>query len=229
MLLGLGASQEIEQAAGGVEVKCPHCGFTQADFKKAGRLGCPECYKTFAEGLEGLLKTMHKGTRHVGKVPEALRQNRDLSDRLKTLQKKLDKAIEDENFEQAALLRDEIKQIGRSRNKRNGTLNAMDLHEFLHLAAETARRKGPHDRIVMSSRVRLARNIKDARVPRLGQETGARPGARADSPAVESLPEMKEAFSESMDNLARSTNRFWWSATSSAASTPPKVPAAAWS
>ena len=111
LLLGLGASQEIEQATGGVEVKCPRCGFTQADFKKAGRLGCPECYKTFADGLEGLLKSMHKGTRHVGKIPESLRQNQDLSDRLKALQKKLAKAIEDENFEQAARLRDEIKQM----------------------------------------------------------------------------------------------------------------------
>src|SRR5712671_5517764 len=48
LLLGLGASQEIEQAGGGAEIKCPRCGFTQADFKKAGRLGCPECYRTFA-------------------------------------------------------------------------------------------------------------------------------------------------------------------------------------
>jgi len=111
LLLGLGASQEIEQSAGGGEIRCPRCGFTQADFKKAGRLGCPDCYKAFAEGLEGLLKSMHKGTRHAGKVPESLRQTRDLSDRLKNLQKKLAKAIEDENFEQAALLRDEIKQM----------------------------------------------------------------------------------------------------------------------
>jgi protein arginine kinase activator len=111
LLLGLGASQEIEQAAGGVELKCPRCGFTQADFKKAGRLGCPDCYKTFAEGLESLLKSMHKGTRHVGKVPESLRQTRDLSDRLSALQKKLNKAIEEENFEQAAQLRDQIKQM----------------------------------------------------------------------------------------------------------------------
>ena len=109
LLLGLGASQEIEQAAGGAELKCARCGFTQADFKKAGRLGCSECYKTFAEPLEGLLKTMHKGTRHVGKVPESLRQNRDLSDRVKVLEKRLGKAIEDEDFEQAAQLRDEIK------------------------------------------------------------------------------------------------------------------------
>ena len=63
LLLGLGASQEIGQAGGGAELKCSRCGFTQADFKKAGRLGCPECYNTFAEPLEGLLKTMHKGTR----------------------------------------------------------------------------------------------------------------------------------------------------------------------
>jgi len=111
LLLGLGASKEIEQSSGGAELKCSRCGFTQADFKKAGRLGCPECYKTFAEGLEGLLKTMHKGTKHVGKVPEALRQTRELSDRLKQLQKKLTKAVEDENFEQAAALRDEIKQM----------------------------------------------------------------------------------------------------------------------
>jgi len=111
LLLGLGASQEIEQSAGGGEIRCPRCGFTQADFKKAGRLGCPDCYKAFGEGLDGLLKSMHKGTHHAGKVPESLRQTRDLSDRLKNLQKKLAKAIEDENFEQAALLRDEIKQM----------------------------------------------------------------------------------------------------------------------
>jgi len=111
LMLGLGASQEIEQAAGGTEVKCARCGFTQADFKKSGRLGCAECYKTFSDGLGGLLKTMHKGTRHVGKAPEALKGSRDNADRLKALQKKLTKAIESENFEEAAQLRDEIKQL----------------------------------------------------------------------------------------------------------------------
>jgi protein arginine kinase activator len=110
LLLGLGASQEIEQASGGATIKCPHCGFTQADFKKAGRLGCSQCYTVFGEVLEGLLKTMHKGVRHAGKVPMALQQTRDLSDRLRILQKKLAKAVEEENFEQAAMLRDEIKQ-----------------------------------------------------------------------------------------------------------------------
>lgn len=109
LLLGLGASQEMEQASGSSNLKCPHCGFTQADFKKAGRLGCAECYVTFADGLEGLLKSMHKGIKHMGKVPQALQQSRDLSDKLKALQKKLDKAVADEDFEQAAQVRDEIK------------------------------------------------------------------------------------------------------------------------
>jgi len=108
---GLGASQEIEAAAGGLETRCPKCGFTQADFKKSGRLGCSHCYVTFAEGLGGLLKTMHKGTRHVGKAPAALRESRDQAERVKALQKKLAKAIENENFEQAAELRDEINRL----------------------------------------------------------------------------------------------------------------------
>jgi protein arginine kinase activator len=111
LLLGLGAAQEITQTTAGVELKCPRCGFSQADFKKSGRLGCPECYQVFAEGLEGLLKTMHKGTRHTGKSPEALRQSRDNAERLKALQKKLAKAVALEDFEQAAKVRDELKEL----------------------------------------------------------------------------------------------------------------------
>lgn len=117
VLLGLGAAQE-EQSSGGVDLKCPHCGFTQADFKKAGRLGCPECYTVFNEGLESLLKTMHKGTRHVGKVPMVLRQSQDLADQLKSLQKKLNKAVSEEDFEAAANIRDEMQSV----RKRSGEL-----------------------------------------------------------------------------------------------------------
>jgi protein arginine kinase activator len=112
LLLGLGAAEEIAQTTGGAgELKCPHCGFTHADFKKSGRLGCAECYTTFAEGMESLPRTMHKGTRHVGKVPQALKQTQDLTDRLKGLEKRLEKAVAEEDFETAVNLRDEIRQI----------------------------------------------------------------------------------------------------------------------
>jgi protein arginine kinase activator len=53
---------------------------------------------------------MHKGTKHVGKVPRLLQQAKDHAERLRSLQNQLDKAIADEDFEQAAILRDEIKQ-----------------------------------------------------------------------------------------------------------------------
>lgn len=111
LLLGLGASQEMEQATGGPDTKCPNCGFSQADFKKAGRFGCSECYHTFGDGLETLLSTMHKGTKHVGKVPQSAQQTRELADKIKALEKKLARAVADENFEQAAATRDEIKSV----------------------------------------------------------------------------------------------------------------------
>jgi protein arginine kinase activator len=109
LLLGSEAAPEMEAASRAAETRCPKCGFTHADFKKAGRLGCPDCYVAFAGGLEGLLKTMHKGTHHAGKVPQSHAQTRDIAEKLKLLQKKLEKAVSDENFEQAALMRDEIK------------------------------------------------------------------------------------------------------------------------
>ena len=77
----------------------------------------------------------------------------------------------------------------------------MDLHSFLIPPAETARRRGPHDRIVMSSRVRLARNIKDCAFPGWAKKPERVKVLETIRPVVEALPEMKEAFSESMDNL----------------------------
>lgn len=67
---GLAEAFLTPPAAGSeVETTCPACGFTSAQLKKIGRMGCPECYSTFRQHIEGLLKTMHKGTRHIGKSP----------------------------------------------------------------------------------------------------------------------------------------------------------------
>jgi protein arginine kinase activator len=111
ILLGLGSSAPAETSPTPTGPRCPNCGFTQADFKKGGRFGCAECYRTFRDGLESMLKTMHKGIRHTGKVPRHLQRAADVSDQLKQLQKRLEKAVESEDFEQAALLRDEIRQL----------------------------------------------------------------------------------------------------------------------
>lgn len=78
----------------------------------------------------------------------------------------------------------------------------MTIHEFLEPPANTARRKGPHDRIVMSSRVRLARNIKDAAFPGWAKKPERVRILEIIRPAVSTLPEMKDSFAESMDNLS---------------------------
>jgi protein arginine kinase activator len=110
LLLGIGAAEEIEKGGASTQ-KCLVCGYTQADFKKTGRLGCSSCYETFAEGLNSLLKAMHKGTEHVGKVPERALRVLELSDRMRALNENLQKAVAEENYETAASLRDQIKQL----------------------------------------------------------------------------------------------------------------------
>ena len=78
----------------------------------------------------------------------------------------------------------------------------MDIHDFLIPPADSARRKGPHDRIVMSSRVRLARNLKEAAFPGWAKKPERVRVLDLIRPAVEGLPEMKGAFSETMDSLS---------------------------
>jgi protein arginine kinase len=78
----------------------------------------------------------------------------------------------------------------------------ISLHDFLIPPAESARRRGPHDQIVMSSRVRLARNLKNASFPGWAKKPERIRILELLQPAIERLPEMKDSFSESMDALA---------------------------
>src|SRR3989441_3113052 len=76
------------------------------------------------------------------------------------------------------------------------------IHEFLAPPAQSCKREGPHDRIVMSSRVRLARNLKDFPFPGWAKKPDRVKALEVVRPAVEGLPQMVGAFSESMDNLS---------------------------
>ncbi len=109
LLLGMGAAQAME-SDGSVQ-KCPVCGFGQQDFKKTGRLGCSHCYETFAEGLQTLLKGMHKGTAHVGKVPARMLAHLEREQEMKGLQRELRRAVAQEDYENAAKIRDQIKHL----------------------------------------------------------------------------------------------------------------------
>lgn len=106
--VGLGSAEEIGTEAG---VKCPVCGFSQADFKKTGRLGCSACWETFEQGLSSLLKAMHKSDRHVGKVPGKAAHTLVITERIKDLAGELEKAVRGEKYEDAAQIRDQIREL----------------------------------------------------------------------------------------------------------------------
>jgi protein arginine kinase len=77
----------------------------------------------------------------------------------------------------------------------------MTIYEFLATPADAARREGPHTKIVMSSRIRLARNIKGAAFPGWAKKAERIKTLEAVRPAIEALPQMSDSFSEKMDNL----------------------------
>ena len=94
-----------------VNTFCQACGYTHAQFKKAGRLGCSKCYQIFGAGLDSLLKAMHKGTHHIGKVPKRHQAVVEQRDELDNLRMQLEDAVTREAFEKAASLRDQILKL----------------------------------------------------------------------------------------------------------------------
>ncbi len=91
--------------------RCPCCGATQRDFERTGRLGCAQCYEAFEEPLKPILLRVHRGLKHLGKIPSHSRDTRVLHNRLEKLQHDLTAAVADERFEDAAVMRDEINAI----------------------------------------------------------------------------------------------------------------------
>ena len=94
--------------------KCSRCGLTYEDFKRVGRLGCGECYKAFRTNLAPLLKRIHGSNQHIGKSPspqamDELKTVHKRQEDLDTAKLELQKAIRNEEFEEAAALRDKIK------------------------------------------------------------------------------------------------------------------------
>ena len=86
---------------------CPVCHMRQKDFKETSLLGCPVCYKTFADELKPFIAAMHKGCKHIGKIPVSAK----IAGEVILLQKAMKKAIAEQNFEEAARLRDQIHTI----------------------------------------------------------------------------------------------------------------------
>jgi protein arginine kinase activator len=90
---------------------CPSCGLTYGQFRRTGRLGCEECYQAFHSELAPLFERIHRGIRHVGKSPDRTPEQRGVARRLAELSGLLDEAVKNEAFEEAARLRDQIREL----------------------------------------------------------------------------------------------------------------------
>lgn len=93
------------------DLVCPECGLSFEEFSRLGRFGCGRCYQTFRERLQGLLRKIHGSSLHRGKLPPMLSEDGSIIKEQERLQAELEKAIEEEDFERAADLRDKLKSL----------------------------------------------------------------------------------------------------------------------
>ncbi len=108
--MGKGASTQLP--VGDDTAECKSCGGTLQDFRDSGRLGCPECYRAFGSHLRDLLRRLHGSSQHVGELYTASHAAVDeAAPTVAELRDHLRRAIETENFELAADLRDRIRVI----------------------------------------------------------------------------------------------------------------------
>jgi protein arginine kinase activator len=91
--------------------ECPECGIKFVEFRNSGRLGCPHDYQEFRDELTPLLENIHGETRHCGKTPRRFPQNKQTQSELSQLRKQLHQAVTKEAYEEAARLRDRIRQL----------------------------------------------------------------------------------------------------------------------
>jgi len=106
-LIGQHIGQPTDELA---RLTCPVCGIMYMEFRNEGRLGCPHDYQAFRVGLEPLLRRIHRAGRHVGKTPRHRPDSAALQAELMELRGKLRVAIDAEAYEEAACLRDLIRQ-----------------------------------------------------------------------------------------------------------------------
>ena len=110
-LMDMGTAIPEQEIKGKTEVRCPSCSMTYDDFRNTGKLGCGECYEVFKKNLGKLLRKIHGSDRHVGKMPFGGEKVAKEQDDLKRLRDDLNELVRSEKFEQAAVLRDRIKDL----------------------------------------------------------------------------------------------------------------------
>ncbi|TWI53593.1 UvrB/UvrC motif-containing protein [Halalkalibacter nanhaiisediminis] len=101
------------------ELVCDKCEMTYEQFTRVGRFGCAHCYKSFESKLDPILKRVHSGNHtHAGKLPERIGGGIQLQRQIDTLKQQLKAYVEEEEFEKAAELRDQIRLLDQQKNEK---------------------------------------------------------------------------------------------------------------
>ena len=98
---------------------CPVCGISLAEFRAAGRLGCPNDYRVFKEAIHPLIEKLQHGARHVGRVPSRAGAKLERENKLLRLRRALERAVQREEYEKAAGLRDQIRVLSGREDESN--------------------------------------------------------------------------------------------------------------
>ena len=117
LLAGLAGLAAPEEITGEGVFRCQNCGLSYDDFRKTGRFGCGECYSTFQKNIEPLLKKIHGSNRHLGRYPRKISEKAKEQTELGRLRRELEQAIQTEEFEKAAQLRDRIRALEKELKK----------------------------------------------------------------------------------------------------------------
>ena len=93
------------------DIVCPKCGETYAEFQKTGMLGCAECYQAFRKELAPVITRVQGRTQHAGRRPPVSEEEQARQTRMEELRSLMEAAVAEENFEEAARLRDELRAM----------------------------------------------------------------------------------------------------------------------
>lgn len=91
--------------------KCPTCGRTYADFRRSGKFGCPDCYSAFRPSVTSVIKQIHSNSAHTGKIPSKSGSTIKAKRQLENLKKQLQEAVKGEDYETAAKLHKQIREM----------------------------------------------------------------------------------------------------------------------
>ena len=105
------------------QIECSRCGTTYEQYRKKGLVGCAQCYSDFREPLQAMMSRVHGHTQHVGRVPGGADKHLSMKLKLDKLRKELNRAVQQEEYESAASLRDQIRTLA-AQLEREATDNA---------------------------------------------------------------------------------------------------------